>query len=271
MRLSRCVRCELVFAEPQPTDAELARYYGHYWGGDVAVSTPSTRRYYLAQGVSRVRYITRWMRLKGSSVLDVGAGLGLFQDALTRATGVARYVAIETDHTQLAALRARLGENGAFSDVGDVPAGDAFDLIVLSHVLEHMPRPHEFIAPLVARLKPGGLLFVEVPNSDQRYKSNFEPHLLFFDPASLRELLARHGELLDVSTVGKRASALHIVHAQPERGWLRHVKECVKTVIAVATPRFMETQIERYEMSAYGGDRQWLRGLLRATQAPVAA
>ena len=54
MSLACCVRCELVFAQPQPSPAELADYYDHYWDGEVAVSTPSTRRYYLAQSLSRV-------------------------------------------------------------------------------------------------------------------------------------------------------------------------------------------------------------------------
>src|SRR3972149_11066474 len=173
------------------------------------------------------------------------------------------YIAVETDRSQFAALRARLGEAAAFPDLAGLPSGRKFDLIVLAHVLEHMAQPHEFIAALVARLNPGGSLLVEVPNGDYRYKNTFESHLLFFDSGSLGNLLGRHGQLLNVSTVGKPASELRIAQVHPEQGALRPLKELVKTLIAIATPKFDDRQIARYGMSAYGGDRQWLRALLR--------
>ena len=264
MNLGRCAGCGIVYAYPQPTRSELARYYEHYWDGQVAVSTPSTRRYYLAQGVSRVRYIERSSPLHGPvRVLDMGAGLGLFHDAMLLLGKSHEYTAVETDLAQLAALRQRLGKTSAFGDLQEVAPGETADLIVLAHVLEHVARPHEIVSALTARLKPGGALLVEVPNGDHRYKANFESHLVFFDPESLRSLLAKHGEVLDVSTVGKHAAELRITQVHPERGLLRPLKEAVKSAIAAVTPRVIEKQIERYEMSHYGGDRQWLRALLR--------
>ena len=264
MRLAKCAACGLVFAHPQPSATELSAYYDHYWDGEVAVSLPSTRRYYFAQALSRVRYLQRLVELGDHpAVLDMGAGLGLFHDGMAR-LGIAHdYIAVETDRGQFAALRGRLGETAAFPDLAGLPSGRNFDLIVLAHVLEHMAQPHEFIAALVARLNPGGSLLVEVPNGDYRYKNNFESHLLFFDSGSLGNLLGRHGQLLDVSTVGKPASELRITQVHPEQGALRPLKELVKTLIAVTTPKFDDTQIARYEMSTYGGDRQWLRALLR--------
>lgn len=263
MSLAHCAGCGLVYAHPQPTAAELADYYGHYWDGTVAISTPSTRRYYFAQSLSRIAYLLRFRDLNSANVLDMGAGLGLLHDALGKSGIAHRYVAVETDRGALAALKARLGGKCAHASLEELPGGEAWDLIVLAHVLEHMAQPHELIGSLVRRLKPGGLLLVEVPNGDFRYKSNFESHLLFFDAASLRRLLERHGELLDVSTVGKDAAMLRITQVHPGKDLLRPLKELVKGVIAAATPDFDRRQIERYQMSSYGGDRQWLRAVLR--------
>lgn len=264
MSLACCARCELVYAQPQPSPAELADYYAHYWDGEVAVSTPSTRRYYLAQSLSRVDYLKRFGIFDTAPrVLDVGAGLGLFHDGMTR-RGVAHdYVAVETDRDQFEGLRRRLGADHAFQRLEDVPAERKFDLLVLSHVLEHMDQPHAFIGGLMQRLRPGGLLFVEVPHRDYRYKSLFESHLLFFNANSLGDLLGRHGKVLDVGTVGREAGKLYVAHVHPKPDALRPLKELVKTGIALVTPDFDNRQIRRYEMSSYGGDRQWLRAVVQ--------
>lgn len=264
MSLTRCEHCELVFAQPQPSAVELADYYAHYWGGKVAVSTPSTRRYYLAQSLSRVDYLRRFgIFATAPAMLDVGAGLGLFHDGMTQCGVAHDYVAVETDRDQFEGLRQRLGAANAFQRLEDVPAERKFDLLVLSHVLEHMDQPHAFIAGLMQRLRPGGLLFVEVPHCDYRYKSLFESHLLFFNPQSLNDLLGRHGTVLDVSTVGQEVARLYVAHVHPKPDALRPLKELVKTCIALATSGFNEKQIAHYEMSSYGGDRQWLRAVVQ--------
>ncbi|GJQ56119.1 MAG: hypothetical protein HKUEN07_26880 [Rhodocyclaceae bacterium] len=264
MSLVRCERCDLVFAQPQPSPAELADYYDHYWDGEVAVSTPSTRRYYLAQSLSRVDYLKRFGILDANPVvLDVGAGLGLFHDGMTRRGVDHDYVAVETDRVQFEGLRRRLGTASAFRRLEDVPADRKVDLLILTHVLEHMDQPHAFVSSLMQRLRPGGLLFVEVPHRDYRYKALFESHLLFFNPNSLGDLLGRHGKVLDVCTVGKEAAKLYVAHVHPKPDALRPLKELVKTCLALVTPGFNERQIARFGMSSYGGDRQWLRAVVQ--------
>lgn len=43
---------------------------------------------------------------------------------------------------------------------------DEFDHITLAHVLEHVAAPHALLKRLFGWLKPGGTLFIEVPNAD---------------------------------------------------------------------------------------------------------
>ena len=263
MSLVRCVRCELVFAQPQPSPAELADYYSHYWDGKVAVSTPSTRRYYLAQSLSRVDYLKPFGILNTTpAVLDVGAGLGLFHDGMVRRGVRHDYVAVETDRDQFEGLQHRFGKAGAFRRLEDVPVDSKYDLLVLAHVLEHMDQPHDFLAGSMQRLRPGGLLFVEVPHRDDRYKALFESHLLFFNPQSLGDLLGRHGKVLDVSTVGKETAKFYVAHVHPQPDALRPLKELVRSCLALATPDYYGKLIARYELSGYGGDRQWLRAVI---------
>lgn len=267
MYLVRCTACGLVHAQPTPTAAELEGYYSRYWDGTAAVSTPSTRRYYLAQAVSRLRYLLPYLPRGRFSLLDVGAGLGLLERAL-RLCGVdASYSAVEMDRAQLEGLRQRFGPRHAFAGLADLPPERHFDVAVLAHVLEHMAEPHALLERCFARLRPGGLLFVEVPNGDHRYKNLFESHLLFFDETSLRDTLARHGPVLDVSTVGRLVAGLWITEVHPRRDPLRPLKELVKSALAFITPDVIEQHIQRFCMSDYGGDRQWLRALAQRPPA----
>lgn len=81
--------------------------------------------------------------------------------------------------------------------------GDAsFDVIVLRHVLEHVDHPAKLLGDALRVLKPGGFLYVEVPNSlwslQERYYPEFHvDHLSYFTPQSMQTMLQGHG--LDVS------------------------------------------------------------------------
>jgi 2-polyprenyl-3-methyl-5-hydroxy-6-metoxy-1,4-benzoquinol methylase len=81
-----------------------------------------------------------------------------------------------------------------------LPVEEKFDLITMTHVLEHIPEPAPFLARVRAALAPGGLLLVEVPNVRDPllrvWGRHYRPlclgdHVSFFSPASLRGILER--------------------------------------------------------------------------------
>ena len=87
-----------------------------------------------------------------------------------------------------------------------------YDAIVLSHVLEHVPKPGDTLTLVEALLAPGGRLLIEVPNVlslrarlalpvfcrklnfDERRA--FPTHLHYFSLSTLRKLLEKHGFLV---------------------------------------------------------------------------
>jgi SAM-dependent methyltransferase len=85
-------------------------------------------------------------------------------------------------------------------DDGDFAPGE-FDLITIFHVLEHVPDPRAALARLSAWLRPGGHLYVEVPNAVTAVNSPsnlfHRAHLYYFAAEPLAAL-ARSANLTPV-------------------------------------------------------------------------
>lgn len=75
-----------------------------------------------------------------------------------------------------------------------------YDLVLMRHVLEHIPRPGDFIEALAVSgtVRPGGRLVVEVPDlawiiDNQAFFDITYEHCNYFDAGSLSRLLAKAG------------------------------------------------------------------------------
>jgi 2-polyprenyl-3-methyl-5-hydroxy-6-metoxy-1,4-benzoquinol methylase len=98
----------------------------------------------------------------GGKLLDVGIGTGL----LLHLAGEAGFVPLGVEISPGAAEKAR-EEFGVEVCVGDfltADVGDAPAAITMADVLEHTRDPRAFLARAFELLRPGGALFVAVPN-----------------------------------------------------------------------------------------------------------
>lgn len=100
-------------------------------------------------------------------VLDAGCGRGFFMKYVTelapcRLTGVD----LDLEHLGIALDQNRAGgASVARSYIAPLPFADAtFDKIIFSEVLEHLPDDWGGLNEIKRVLKPGGLLFLSVPN-----------------------------------------------------------------------------------------------------------
>jgi SAM-dependent methyltransferase len=88
------------------------------------------------------------------------------------------------------------------ADGGAVPPRGSFDLVVCAHVLEHVSFPVPLVRELMRFMRPGGLVYIEVPGPGQRPPgtSVFEymgplmhEHVSFFSGRAVVRLLHRCG------------------------------------------------------------------------------
>jgi SAM-dependent methyltransferase len=134
-------------------------------------------------------------------VLDVGCGRGLLLDGLRRLGW--RVVGTELDERAAHYARHRLGlhvftgslQGMAFPD-------DEFDLVVLWHVLEHLPCPLAVLCEVSRILRPGGLLVLAVPDfasceaqwaGPHWFHLDVPRHLTHFTPRTLEGLVREAG------------------------------------------------------------------------------
>ena len=142
-----------------------------------------------------------WARPPGR-LLDVGSGPGhLLEAARRRGWNV---VGVEPDPGSAERSRELFGlEPIPAAWTAGVVEDDAFDAVVLHHVLEHLPDPPAALDAARRALRPGGLLHVAVPNArtvdrflfPDSLEEIFDPprHLWIFDDRTLPPLVRRAG------------------------------------------------------------------------------
>ena len=155
-----CPRCDLSYFSAAVRHAETTD--GDWWQADAQNGGVTLRSALDGLRPQFGRQLTDLERLTdGRRLLDVGAGGGLFVAAANErgwtATGV------DANLHAAAAAKAAFGLEYA-PDLGAAP-NNAYDVVRLSHVLEHVAEPVAFLSSLQEKLAPGGVMVVILPNA----------------------------------------------------------------------------------------------------------
>jgi SAM-dependent methyltransferase len=203
--IQQCAGCGLQFTNPRPDAASIGRYYESdaYVSHNSAAQGLVNRVYKVARFFTMRRKVALITKLNGGQpgrLLDYGCGTGHF---LARAQQARWWVAgVEPNERARQEAAARVQEPiRKPSDLAGLPAG-SFDIVTLWHVLEHVHTLNETLDELIRVLRQDGKLLIAVPNPDsldaQHYRQAWAAydvprHLYHFVPATMRQLLARHG------------------------------------------------------------------------------
>jgi SAM-dependent methyltransferase len=206
-----CAGCGVAFTNPRPLESELPFLYSARATADF----PEMR----SRLVGRLRdwAIDRYVSRQLASVaipsdrpfeaLDFGCGDGALSRGLLRHAqrrdAKARVAAVDFHPESPPGLRdAEASRIGYWSYERWLGTSDRYDVVFLRHVLEHHPEPLRLLKDLGAVLRPGGRLFVEVPNRrsvwakafGRFYSGYYIPrHLMHFDVPSLRFAIEKSG------------------------------------------------------------------------------
>lgn len=159
-----CQRCGSAAMRPVPTDAEIENHYrAKFRDGNYELIRRFADRYREVYRGFLACVGGRAGPLAGKRLLEVGCFTGEFlvlaQEAGCDVTG------FELQDEAVAAAQQRLPGRVRKVDVHDTALhGDAYDIVCLFGVVEHVRDPKRLIDRCVGMLKPGGWLFIQTPD-----------------------------------------------------------------------------------------------------------
>ena len=140
---------------------------------------------------------------------------------------------------------------------------EAYDLIFLNHVLEHVENPFLFLNHLLDSMKKDGICYLEVPCHDYKFKDSVFPHSLFFDSKSLKYLgrkMVLQTKLLE--SFGSNSSmATNLFYQLLGKFKTKLLTLFVKTNFIVGA-EILNVSIHKYNTT---GDQTWIRWIFSKT------
>lgn len=226
----RCQNCNFVFQNPIPSPEKISSFYPNNY--DIYEENSRTKqvsslrksilkKYYgydhlqtlaffdlICPIIHKITNSKAISFISNGKLLDVGCGNGRYLDGMKKlgwdAHGV-EFNAHAVSVCKMSNLEVHLGDlfSAEFED-------ETFDVINVSHVIEHVPNPKGFFSELSRVLKKGGTLIIKTPNSNALgralFNSNWFPnevprHLQLFSEANLKQLSqVNQLEIIEITT-----------------------------------------------------------------------
>lgn len=236
----RCQNCHSLFQHPMPDTEEIADFYPN----DYSIYDERTRSRKI--GVFRsaiLRYAKGYQHLNvpwfikpmagilttfksvdtpefvpQGRLLDVGCGNGRYLSTMRTLGWQVQGVEFSAEGVRVCRMENLPVHHGDLVSA-EFP-DDAFDLIMVGHVIEHIPSPHAFMSELARVLRPRGKVVIETPNAEALgrtwfganwYANDVPRHLLLFSADGLQILAKEHG--LECLTVEQKTSAKIVLNS----------------------------------------------------------
>ena len=197
-----CRRCGLVYADTTVSQADYDRFYReHSKYEDRQTSTGGGGAPWdLERLRATAACLADFSSDRQSRILDIGCANGGLLGQLA-AMGFTNLMGFDPSPACVAHTQAIAGVQAAVGSLAHVPAGcGEFDLVILSHVLEHVQDLAGAAAAVARLVAPQGAVYLEVPDATRYADAVPAPfqdfnteHINHFSPAALANLMRRVG------------------------------------------------------------------------------
>ncbi len=195
-----CDHCGFGFADSIPSQEKFDRYYkemskyeNEHQGGQISPSTQDTYDFIVQQ-------IRPFLANEQARIVDVGCATGGLL-ATFQKNGYRNILGIDPSPLCSRTAQKLYGirvENRPVSEIAEFKS--SFDLVILNSVLEHIRDLDSSLKTLWDLLKPGGLIWIEVPDvtrfaelTSVAFQQFSMEHINFFSSKSLTNLMQKNG------------------------------------------------------------------------------
>lgn len=198
----KCKRCGLIYTNPRPKQSVISSYYpDEYWDMDNENGTIETLKLFAHRFINKISFKMTIPSKPGGKILDIGCGdgKGLLK---MKEEGWEAY-GVEISDLAAEYVREAYGLNVFTGIVQDAGFEDEFfDVIILSHVVEHLSDPKTTLIEVNRILKKDGTLVISTPNADSFEAKHFKKywigwdlprHFYHFTPNTITTLLNKIG------------------------------------------------------------------------------
>jgi len=200
--LKICKTCGLVFANPRIREVDYDDFYagGHQkriYAGESQPSEQYFRKQY-NKGLRIYNFLKKYIDdFSGMNILEVGCGAGgilkVFKQKGADVTGIDLTPGYIEYGKNIEELDLHVQNLFTIKD-------EKYDLIIYSHVLEHLDNPNTHLEYIRTLLKDDGMVYIEVPGikSSHRVYGDFilylqNAHIYNYSFTSLSNLLTKNG------------------------------------------------------------------------------
>jgi methionine biosynthesis protein MetW len=174
----KCNNCGLIYTNPRPKQTIISEYYPEvYWDikENEEVNFENKLKKVVHKSINKIYYQMKIPSQYSGKVLDIGCGDGKLLSNLKN-TGWETY-GVEISDLAVEFARKKYGLN-IFEGVAEdaMFEDEFFDVIILSHVLEHLPDPKATLKEINRILKPNGLLIISIPNVNSFEAKHFKKY-----------------------------------------------------------------------------------------------
>ena len=207
-RIVTCNRCGLMYANPradEPDHVLIEDYDPDYVEVDHGLAERLAKESLQVRDFKKTRELLARHFPRRGRLLEVGSGYGFLLDYF-RKDGWEVQGVEPNEGLNRHARRALDLEvfSGILPEATDPDA--SFDVVLMAHVIEHVPDPRDTLTDIYRLLKPGGMLVMETPRYDtlmfrlfgRRERSvSCSGHIYFFTSKTLREIAEKAGFTID--------------------------------------------------------------------------
>ena len=187
---------QVEYYKPEILSNFYVNYYSHIYRDSLTVLQTFERQ---KQKGSEILSFCEMVLPKKGSVLDIGCSCGGVLTTFKKYGHDTVGCDYDTKYIDFGRKKGLELYNGG---IESIPTDKSFDLIILRHVLEHIPNPVLFISQIIPFLKDGGFIYIEVPAIenvvDGGYDFNFSEyfqnaHFIHFNIYSIKNFASLCG------------------------------------------------------------------------------